>query len=62
MNIGSVSEPFISSSGDGYYFVKTIKKNETNVSYDYIKIPFKELKNRLDNLKKEGKIQEYINI
>ena len=62
LNIGSVSEPFISSSGDGYYFVKTIKKNETNVSYDYIKIPFKEFKNRLDNLKKEGKIQEYINI
>lgn len=62
LNIGSVSEPFISSSGDGYYFVKTIKKNETDVSYDYIKIPFKEFKNRLDNLKKEGKIQEYINI
>lgn len=62
LNIGGVSEPFISSSGDGYYFVKTIKKNETDVSYDYIKIPFKEFKNRLDNLKKEGKIQEHINI
>ena len=45
LNIGGVSEPFISSSGDGYYFVKTIKKNETDVSYDYIKIPFKEFKN-----------------
>lgn len=57
-----VSEPFVSKSGDGYYIVKLIEKQNDEVSYAYIKIPFTEFNNRLQSLRSSGNIREYIQV
>lgn len=53
---------FVSASGDGFYFVKLIAKNDTEVNFVSIKVPFTEFMNRMDALRNEDKIQEYITI
>lgn len=59
---GQQSGRFISMSGDGYYFVKLVAKNDTEVNFVSIKVPFTEFDNRIDALRNEDKIQEYITI
>lgn len=59
---GESSGKFVSMNGDGYYFVKLIKKTETEVNFVSIKVPFTEFNKRFDALKQEGKINEYITI
>ena len=59
---GQQSGRFISMSGDGYYFVKLVAKNDTEVNFVSIKVPFTEFDNRIDALRSEDKIQEYITI
>lgn len=57
---GQESGKFVSSSGDGYYFVKLVNKSTTQVNYVSIKVPFTEFTNRFEKLSEEGKIKEYI--
>ena len=61
---GKVSKAFVSSNGDGYYFVKLIDKNEetSQVNYASIQIPFKEFAKRMKKIREEDKIIEYIDI
>ena len=59
---GQSSGKFISMNGDGYYFVKLIKKTEDQVNFVSIRVPFTELSNRFKTLKDEGKIIEYIDL
>jgi parvulin-like peptidyl-prolyl isomerase len=59
---GGISSPIRTSAGDGYYIVKLLEKTDTQVSYVYVRIPLTEFNNRLDTLKKENKIKEYIAI
>jgi hypothetical protein len=59
---GKQSGRFISMNGDGYYFVKLIKKTDTEVNFVSIKIPFTEFNVRFNSLKEENKISEYIEI
>jgi hypothetical protein len=59
---GGISSPIRTSAGDGYYFVKLIEKTPTQVNYSYLRIPLTEFKKRLDALKKDGKIKEFISI
>lgn len=56
------SGKFVSMNGDGYYFVKLIKKTDTEVNFVSIKIPFTEFDKRFDQLRNEDKIKEYIDI
>lgn len=56
------SGKFISMNGDGYYFVKLIKKTDSEVNFVSIKVPFTEFNKRFDALREEGKITELINI
>ena len=56
------SGKFISMNGDGYYFVKLIKKTENQVNFVSIKVPFTEFDKRFDALREEGKINEYIKL
>lgn len=53
---------FVSMNGDGYYFVKLIKKNETEVNFVSIKVPFTEFDTRFTALRDEDKIKEFIEI
>ena len=57
---GQRSGKFVSMNGDGYYFVKLIKKTESEVNFVSIKVPFTEFDKRFAALKSEDKIIEYI--
>ncbi len=59
---GQVSERFLSSNGDGYYYVKLIEKNDTQVNYASLKINFAEFDTMLDELYAQDKIKKYIEI
>ena len=53
---------FVSMNGDGYYFVKLVKKTDSEVNFVSIKVPFTEFGKRFEALREEGKITEYITI
>lgn len=53
---------FVSMNGDGYYFVKLIKKTDSEVNFVSIKVPFTEFNKRFESLREEDKIHEYITI
>ena len=57
-----VSEPFVSTNGDGYYIIKCIEKSGGEVSYVSLFIPFTEFDKRMKSLLDSGKIEEYIEI
>ena len=59
---GQQSGRFVSINGDGYYFVKLIKKTETEVDFVSIKVPFTEFQKRFDALREENKINELIEL
>ena len=59
---GQNSGRFVSMNGDGYYFVKLIKKTETEANFVSIKVPFTEFGKRFSALGAEDKIVEYITI
>jgi DNA-binding transcriptional regulator of glucitol operon len=59
---GQVSEAVMSTKGDGYYFVRQIDSNGTQVSYEYIQIPLTEFQKKITALEKAKKIQRFITI
>ncbi len=59
---GEVSEAVKSTTGKGYYFVKLLEKTGTQLNYEYIEIPLTEFDKRLQRLKEDGKIREYIKV
>ncbi len=62
LEAGASSGKFLSSNGDGYYFLKTIEKTETQVSYISIKVPFKEFSRKMKEVREAGKVKEYIDL
>jgi len=62
LDVGKVSEAFRSTTGDGYYIVKPLEKdNNGRVSYAYIEIPLTVFDAQLAALKKDkSKFTEYI--
>ena len=59
---GESSGRFVSMNGDGYYFVKLISKTDTEVNFVSIKVPFTEFDSRIESLRNDGAIEEYITI
>lgn len=59
---GTVSDVMKSSTDDGYYFVKVLEKNDKQASFAFIHIPLTEFTRQFDQLKKDGKIKEYISV
>jgi parvulin-like peptidyl-prolyl isomerase len=59
---GETSGPIKTTTGDGYYFVQLLEKTDSQVNYQYIRIPLTAFDERLASLKKDGKIHEYISI
>ena len=62
MEAGEQSGRFVSSNGDGYYFVKLVAKTDTQVTYVSIKVPFLEFEKRMSEKREAGAIQEYIEL
>ncbi len=58
---GQQSGRFVSMNGDGYYFVKLIKKTDSEVNFVSIKVPFTEFSTHFNALRAEDKIAEFIN-
>lgn len=62
LEANQVSEKFLSSNGDGYYYVKLTEKTDDQVNYSSIKIAFSEFDLRVASLYDEGKVKEYITL
>jgi hypothetical protein len=62
LEVGKVSASVKTTTGDGYYFVQLLEKNDTQVSYAYLKIPLTAFNDQIASLKKDGKVTEYITI
>lgn len=59
---GEVSSVIHSTTGDGYYFVRLLEKTDTQLNYEYLRIPLTEFDKRLQALKDAGKVHEYIKV
>jgi hypothetical protein len=59
---GGISSVVKSTTGDGYYFVKLIDSNETQVNYEYIHIPLSVFSKQVAGLKSANKVTHYITI
>jgi len=64
LEVGQVSAAFRSTTGDGYYIVKPLQKdNNGRVSYAYLKIPLTTFDTQLQKVKKNNKLYtEYISV
>lgn len=60
LEVNQVSDKFLSSNGDGYYYVKLAEKTEDQVNYSSIKVTFSEFDLQVASLYDEGKVKEYI--
>ncbi len=61
-NVGDVSEPFVSSNGDGYYIVKLTAKSENAVSYESIWIRFTMFDEKMAQIREENKVREFVKV
>lgn len=59
---GQISTAVKTSVGDGYYYVKLIDSNATQVQYSYIHVPLKAFDNQLETAENDGKVQKYIDV
>jgi len=59
---GQISPVVKTSTGDGYYFVKLLDRNDRQISYAYLRIPLTVFDDQLAALKKDEKVKEYITI
>jgi len=62
LGIGGVSPVVRSSAGDGYYFVKLLEANDTQVNYEFIHIPLSAFVERVEKVRTDNKVVEYISI
>lgn len=60
--VGDVSEGFISKNGDGYYFVKLTAREGNKVKYDSIWVRFTEFDKKMQEIRNDNKIDEYIEV
>lgn len=49
-------------AGDGFYFVKLLDSNDTQLNYSFIRIPVTEFTNKLKAVKEQGKVHNYITL
>lgn len=62
MNPGDISDVFVSDNGDCYYILNLIEKSDGKVNYVSITIPFTEFEKRLNNVREENRVNEYIEL
>ena len=60
--VGEVSGAIQSTTGDGYFFVQVLEKDDTRANIKYLFIPLSKFKDQLSTLRQDGKITEYITI
>lgn len=60
LEVGQVSERFLSSNGDGYYYVKLNDKTDSEVNHASVKISFSKFQEMVGELYAEGEVEVYI--
>ena len=59
---GQISSAIKTTTGDGYYFVKLLETNDSELRYEYIYVPLKKFVNDLADLEKSGDVKKYITL
>ncbi|OJU88023.1 hypothetical protein BGO17_03550 [Candidatus Saccharibacteria bacterium 49-20] len=59
---GQVSTAIKATSGNGYYYVKLVDSNDSQVQYEYIHVPLKEFDAKLTQVEKDKKLTQFIKI
>jgi hypothetical protein len=59
---GAISTVIKSTTGEGYYFIKLIDSNDTQVNYEYVHIPLTTFMKQLQTVEDQKKVDEYITI
>jgi len=59
---GQISTAIKTTSGDGYYYIKLIDSNDTQVQYEYIQVPLKEFEAKLAQIEKDNKLTQFIKL
>lgn len=59
---GQVSKAIRTTSGDGYYYVKLVEKNDTQVRYEYLQVPLSTFNDLLEKTEVDKKVTKFINI
>ncbi len=59
---GQVSERFLSSNGDGYYYVKLIDKTASEVNYESLKVNFSKFDEMVAALYADDEVKVYIEV
>lgn len=70
LNVGDIADleddkihgPLKTATDDGYYFVEVVERNDTQISFAFLRVPLTEFKSRIAKFKEDGKITEYITI
>ena len=62
LDTDKITGPLVSFTDDGYLFVKVLKKNDRQVSFEYIHVPLTVFAERIATLKADDKVDEYITI
>lgn len=62
LEAGQVSEKFLSSNGDGYYFVKLVDKTNSEVNYASLKINFSAFDEMITELYAMDRVESYIDL
>lgn len=57
-----ISSVIKSTSGEGYYIVRLIDSNSSQVNYEYINVPLTAFTNSLKSIEKSGKVTKFISI
>lgn len=58
----TVSSGLMSTTGDGYFYVKVVEKTDTQVNFQFVHIPLTVFNEKLENLKKTNQIHEFITV
>ncbi len=59
---GQVSKAIKTTAGDGFYYVKLIDSNDSQVQYEYIQIPLHAFNTALRDIEDNGKTSKYITV
>lgn len=59
---GTVSSVIKSTTGEGYYYIKLLDSNDTQVNYEYVHIPLTVFTKQLQVVKDQHKLQKFITI
>jgi hypothetical protein len=59
---GQISTAIKTTAGDGYYYVKLVEKNETQLQYAYLFVPLTAFDAQLEQVEKDDKLSKFITI